>query len=267
MQIFSPLLFILLLILSFYDIASNLNSVLFAIDPKKSTNVSIGAQVEIGQDAAKEISKGIGDLGTNIGLAGSIGAVTAGVAKVVAKSTLPPVQKAGLVMLSSAIGAGLHLGTNAIKIMNRKKSTKYEGSSFTNTSTSEESIVNNVSENINKFIDDSINSPLKDLILSIDIINYACLSLIIILFMIILFKFYFNEENIKFNLSNFIGDKLNNNLNYYFIKIIQLNKRTSTLYIYIIFIVLFIGLISNCYFSTELYNNLDNFVEFHINSK
>ena len=60
---------------------------------------------------------------------------------------------------------------------------------------------------------------------------------------------------------------MNKNLNYYLIKIIQLNKRTSTIYIYIIFIILFIGLFFNCYFSTELYNNLDKFVEIHINSK
>ena len=60
---------------------------------------------------------------------------------------------------------------------------------------------------------------------------------------------------------------MNKNLNYYLIKIIQLNKKTSTVYIFITFIILFTALIFNCYFTTELYNNLDKFIEFHLNLK
>ena len=60
---------------------------------------------------------------------------------------------------------------------------------------------------------------------------------------------------------------MNNNLNYYLIKLIQLNKKTSTVYFFIIFILLFICLGFNCYFITELYNNLDKFVDLHINSR
>ena len=82
-----------------------------------------------------------------------------------------------------------------------------------------------------------------------------------------LFKFYLNEEKVKLNLSSLIGDKMNNNLNYYLIKLIQLNKKTSTVYIFIIFILLFICLGFDCYFITELYNNLDKFVDLHINSR
>lgn len=85
--------------------------------------------------------------------------------------------------------------------------------------------------------------------------------------MIILFKFYLNEEKVKFNLSSLIGDKMNNNLNYYLIKLIQLNRKTSTVYIFLIFILLFIALGFDAYFTTELYNNLDKFVDLHINSR
>jgi hypothetical protein len=85
--------------------------------------------------------------------------------------------------------------------------------------------------------------------------------------MIILFKFYLNQDKVKFNLSSLIGDKINNNLNYYLIKLIQLNKNTSTVYIFIIFILLYIALGYDCYFTTELYNNFDKFEDLHINSR
>lgn len=89
--------------------------------------------------------------------------------------------------------------------------------------------------------------------------------LVIMLFMIILFKFFLNEEKIKLNLSNFIGEKLN--LNYYLIKIIKLNKISGTVYIYFIFILLLIGLGLDLYFVTELYYNLDLFIDLHINRR
>ena len=60
-------------------------------------------------------------------------------------------------------------------------------------------------------------------------------------------------------------NNLNNNLNFYLIKIIQLNKMTSSVYIFIILILLLIGLAFDCYFITEFYNNLDNFINLHIN--
>jgi hypothetical protein len=93
-------------------------------------------------------------------------------------------------------------------------------------------------------------------------INYACLSLIIILFIILLFKFYL-KSSIQLNYSHLIGNYLNSVLNYYLTKILQLNKQTSIIYIFIILIILIISLCFNCYFTTELYNNLDKFIELH----
>ena len=110
-------------------------------------------------------------------------------------------------------------------------------------------------------------SELMLLILCIDAITCVCLYFILILFMMILFKFYINEKKVKLNLSNLIGDRMNNNLNYYLIKLIQLNKKTSTVYIFITFILLVISLGYDCYFITVLYNNLDKFVDLHINSR
>ena len=85
--------------------------------------------------------------------------------------------------------------------------------------------------------------------------------------MILIFKYYLDEDKINIKLSNLIGHKMNNNLNYLIKKLIQLNKKTSTIYILIIFIILFIGLFYNCYFSTVLLNNLDKLIEIHTNIK
>lgn len=113
----------------------------------------------------------------------------------------------------------------------------------------------------------SENSELMNVILSLDIMTYACLYLILNLFMIILFKFYFKEESFKFDISAFVGDKFNANFNFYLIKLIQLNKKTSSVYIFIIFALLFIGLGFEGYFITQLYNHLDKFVDLHVSRR
>lgn len=252
-QIISPLLIILLLILIYYESISNVNNLIFVDNPNKNPNISIGAKVEVSKEAGHEISKGISNIGYNIGLAGTISAVTAATAKVVGKSSLPPVQKAGIVIAGAAAGGAIHVASSAINKLNSNKNIP---------DSSTESITT-----VNKFIADSANTPLNDLIFGIEILNYACLSLIIYLFFIILFKFFLNEDKINLNLSSLIGEKLNKSLNYYLIKIIKLNKKTSTIYIFIIFIILFISLSFNSYFITELSNNLDNYINFHINLK
>jgi hypothetical protein len=205
-------------------------------------------------------------IGRNIGVAGTVAGVSGAVGKAIAKSSLPPLQKAGIVVGAGIAGGAIHVGTSVI---NRVVNTPY----YTTTPpTSTPSTTSNLPDGVNKLMDDSWGgySDLKLLILSIDTLTCVCLSLFIILFMMILFKFYLDKDNVKFNLSSLIGgraSKMNNNLNYYLIKLIQLNKKTSTVYIFIIFILLFIALAYDCYFITELNNNLDKFVDLHINSR
>jgi hypothetical protein len=56
---------------------------------------------------------------------------------------------------------------------------------------------------------------------------------------------------------------LNGKFNYYLNKIIILNKKMNNIYIWIIILLLLIGLISSGYFSTELYNHLDKYINVH----
>jgi hypothetical protein len=222
----------------------------------KTTNntVSIGGSVEMNRDAAEV-------LGRNIGIAGTVAWVSGAVGKAIAKSSLPPLQKAGIVVGAGIAGGAIHIGTSAInRVVNTPSSTTTPPTTTPTT---------NLPDGVNKLLADSGDGGFSDLmllILSIDALTCVCLTFILILFMMILFKFYLNEK-VKLNLSSLIGDKMNNNLNYYLIKLIQLNKKTSTVYIFIIFILLFIALGFDCYFITELYNNLDKFVDLHINSR
>ena len=108
-QILSPLLTVFLILIYYNSIS---NGVLFLND-NKNTNISLGANVEIGKDAAFELSKGINSAGSNIGLAGTVGAVTTGVAKVVSKSSIPPLQKAAVVG-SAFMGGLIHAGATHI---------------------------------------------------------------------------------------------------------------------------------------------------------
>lgn len=222
----------------------------------KTTNntVNIGGSVEMNRDAAEVI-------GRNIGIAGTVAGVSGAVGKAIAKSSLPP--KGGIVIGAGIAGGAIHVGTSVInRVVNTPSSTTTPPTTTPTT---------NLPDGVNKLVGDYGGdggyTDLMLLILSIDTLTCVCLTFILILFMMILFKFYLNEAKVQMNLSSLIGDKMNNNLNYYLIKLIQLNKKTSTVYIFIIFILLFIALGFDCYFITELYNNLDKFVDLHINSR
>lgn len=144
--------------------------------------------------------------------------MASGTAKVLSKSSLRPVQKVGIVIAASVVGAGVQVGVNAIN-------------SISETSNSSSTVDNSNIDNTLKFIGDSDASPLVNLILSINAIIGASLTLVIILFNIILYQYILNENSIKLNLFNFISIKLNSSINNYLIKIIQLNKKKLAVYI------------------------------------
>lgn len=248
LQLLSPLLLLIFLFLSYYRFGFNYTQIFLDDSNKNNNNVSIHGKVEIGKDAATEISKGISSIGSNVGLAGTIGAVTAGVSKVVCKGSLPPVQKASIVLGSSVIGAGIHIGASALNRLNNNKES-YATKNLSNFGV----------DKSNKFMDQGSNSVLSDLILSIDMITSACLSLIIILSIMIFFKFFLNQDKIKFDLTS--------SFNYYLVKMIKFNKKTSVIYIYTILFVLLVGLGFDCYFINVLYSNIDKLVDLHINTR
>jgi hypothetical protein len=183
----------------------------------------------------------------NTGLGASIAAGAAATASVISKSSLPPLQKAAIVVAGATISGAAFTGLNALN------------------NNISQVIDNNSSsvDNTKNFLESHNNSDLSTLILSIDLINGACLSLVLILFIMLIFKLLIKEENIIINFSSLIGSKWNNSLNYYIIKLYKVNQKTSVLYIFIALFLLLIGLGFNSYFLTVLYSNLDQFVNLH----
>nr|YP_010164174.1 hypothetical protein K8J96_mgp04 [Metarhizium album]QRK27496.1 hypothetical protein [Metarhizium album] len=254
LQVLTPawLIFFILLLLNNSIFVVD-NAILHIDDKNVNNTISIGGSIEVTKDAAES-------LGRNIGTAGTIAGVSGAVAKVIGKSSMPPIQKAGVVLASASIAGAIHVATTTYnKIINNNISNLNANSpvdssvSFTGNSLN--------FEGPNKLIADGLKdlSDLKLLLLSMNTLASASLVLVLILFIMISLKLYLNEDKIKFN--NFLGNKVNA----YLIKLIQYNKKTSTIWIFIIFAVLIISLSYECYFITGLYDNLDKFIYFHQN--
>ena len=238
----------LYLIYNLYHVVSMIDIISYVND--KDNNINLHGHVSLNKEAATEISKGISAVGSNLGLGASIAGIGGAVAKGVAKSSMPPLQKAGLIV-SSGVIAGV--GHSIITNVNRYKNSNENISSKADYSDS---------SNISKFIDDGSSSPLQNLLFDIEALNYICLSLMLILIIQISFKFYF-KENVKLNLSSVLGDKFNKTIEYYINKTIFLNKKMSHIYIWFAITLIIIALSFSAYASGELYSNIDGYIAVH----
>ena len=247
----------LCLIYSLYNIVSSIDIVCYLNDKDNNTNpdIDFNATVSIGKDAAAELAKGMQTIGSQIGLGASIVGTGTAVAKGIAKSAMPPLQKAGIIVGSSLIAG---LGHSVISNVNRNKVLHDNISTSTNTAS-----YNSTNDVLNKFIDNTTSSsPLENILFDTGALYYICLSLVTILIIQILFKFYL-KDSINLNLSNLLGTNFNNKLEYYLNLIVNLNKKISFIYIWLILVVLIVGLSLSGYAWSELYNNLDSYIAVH----
>jgi hypothetical protein len=137
--------------------------------------------VEIGKEAAIEISKGISNLGTNIGLGATVAGITTAAAKSISKSYLPPVQKAGIIFAGGIIGGIIHVAASAINHNNISYNSQILSKSINN-------------DNVNKFLDINNNSPLEILLQCINILSDINIFLIFILSLQLFYKFYISDK-------------------------------------------------------------------------
>jgi hypothetical protein len=219
-QIFSIVGFLFTLIITSYNSIFVIDTISYIND---KDNVNLHGHISLNREAAKEIGQGLNTIGSNIGLGATIAGVSSAVAKGVAKSTMPSIQKAGVIL-----GAGLIGGLSHSKISTINRNNVILEGNIKNNYSSNYSDLNS---SINKFVDDTTqSSPLQDLLLNLEITNYVCISLIIILVIQILFKFNIKDK-VSLKLSFILGNNFNNKLEYYLNKIIRLNKKMSTVYI------------------------------------
>jgi group I intron endonuclease len=245
-SVFSILFFIIMTTLSYtYE-----SRPLFAND-NTNDSVKIHGHINVTKDAAAELSKGISAVGSNIGLSGVIVGVVGAVGNTIAKSGMLPLQKAGIVIGVSLLGGFMH------SIIS--KSNRNEG--IVNKIEYDNSPISNIS-NVNKFLDSSDSTPLEGIVSDIQHISITCLSLIFILCIQLIFKFYM-KESITLNLLKDLGNDLFKSLEIYVNKIINLNKKVNVFYIWLIILLLVVGLSTIYYAIYDLDNNLDKYIKVH----
>ena len=224
----------------------------FALDiicsVKDSDGVNLHGQVNITKKAATEISKGISTVGSQLGSGAAIVGIAGAVRKTIAKSSIPPMQKAAVIVGSGLMGGLIHSGVSHINRVNALENI-----------TKNNKDISDVSTSVNNLLDNTITSPLEGLLFSIQGIKAICLTFTLIL-VIQLFVRLHIKEGINISI-------LSTNLNKYLNKLIILNKRVSVIYIWLILVMLLIGLTASVYFSSELYNNLDKYIDIYNNLK
>jgi hypothetical protein len=208
-QIFSFAVMLFLLILIMYNTYNLQDIICFA----KDNTVDLHGHVNMDKDAGKYIGQGLNTVGSSIGLGASMAGIASAVSKGIAKSSMPPLQKAGIIMAGAISGGFAH---SIITTINRKNISSVHD--------------NYIHSNINKFIDDSSSSSLQTLLFDIEGLNITCLSLIILLIIQIIFKLHL-KDNITLKFSSIFSEKFNSSLEYYINNIISLNKKMSTIYI------------------------------------
>lgn len=260
-QIFSLIVIPLYAIHQLYNIPHRyILDVIFHV--KDNHDIDLHGHISINKEAGKAIGQGMNTIGSNIGLGATMAGIGTAVGKTIAKFSIPPVQKAGIVLGASMIAGLFH--SNITTVNRNKIMEKRIKNDLINTV---DSSSNTNNSNINKLIDDNISSsPLQDLLSNIEITNYICISMVVLLIIQIIFKFHI-KDNIKLNLNSILGNKFNNSLECYINKIIVLNKKMSTIYIWLTLITLILGLYSSIYATHDLYVNIDSYVNVYINLK
>ena len=218
-------------------------------------NLELHGHVSMDKEAAKVIGSNINSIGSQVGLGATITGVSMAISKAIAKSGIPPLQKAAIIGAGATFGGVVHSTFTSI---NRKENV-VQNDSYSDS---------NISNNINKLVDDSSSSPLTDLISNMEILDYICIGLIYVLCIQMLFKLYL-KENSKIDLSNIIGEKFNGSLNYYFMKILSMNRSMNNIYIAIIIALLILIILFHIYICNELIENIDSYIKAHniINKK
>jgi hypothetical protein len=166
------------------------------------TKVNVSGHVHVNDGEAGK------SLTNHVGIVGGMGVGVIGVGRAVARAPIPPLAKAGVVLVGAAVGGVVE------KIINNSG----------NVGTSSRSSINNGI--ISKLIDDSQVSVLQENFFLQMIFYLGCLYLVSFLVTQLIFKLYF-KDSVTLDLSRFLGANLNSKLEYYLNKIILLNKRMS----------------------------------------
>jgi hypothetical protein len=179
----------------------------------KDIHVPYRGYAPVDKETTRQIGHGISNVGANIGLAGTVGAVTAGMSGVISKSSVPSLQKVGAVAFGAVLGGGIHIPATHFKGLSEANNANNANNNLPNDSVSE-------------FMSDIDLSPLEGVLWVLDILHQACIGLVYILMMQLVFKLNL-KNGISLNLSKLLGDSMNNNIELFLNKIIYINKKIN----------------------------------------
>jgi hypothetical protein len=147
---------------------------------KDNNDIHLHGHVSVNKDTGKFIGQGMYNIGSNIGLGASVAGISSAVAAGISKSSIPPLQKAGIIMAGGVVGGVVHTIASAI---NRNNNIQYNSSSSSS------------NNNVSNLIDLSNNSsPLETLLQSINILSDVSLFLLLILSLQLFYKFIINDK-------------------------------------------------------------------------
>lgn len=248
-------------------------------DINKNTDIVLKGKVVLNKEAAAEVAEGISSLGSNVGFAATVGAIAGSISKGVAKTALPPVQKAGIIMAGGLAGAVLHVGGSAINAQTHaaarlKQQHSNNADNLSSINTTSDLLKNH---DIKKFMDSfslrstniDYNSPLELLLWCINTLSKISLILIVIIIIQIIFRYFFTSESYESKLK-FIDNLFPNHskiIQSYISKLINLNKSVSLIYLILAIIILLLCTFGIYYFSLELSNNINGYVDVFLNKK
>ena len=257
--VFYKIYFIFYILLNydfFYDIVCNIKPDDIK-DAKENNNVTLKGKVVLDEKAGAELAKSLHSVGSNIGLGACVGSLAAGVSKTLVKSSLPPVQKVGLVAASGMLGAIIHTGASAINAQTH----------MANNNVKAKELPKELPKNVNSLLESSDNtSPLEILLKCINILDAISIWLIIIIFIQFFFKFYITDKP-KLLIIDYLLPSYSNKLKTYIYKLIRVYKNMSNVYIIIALVLLLISFLASTYFALELHNNIDSYVDVYIQLK
>lgn len=261
LQIIIFVAFIVYIFIFIYLYVTLYSDIIFNLNPDEikkvyeNTDIVLKGKVVLDKESGAEVAKGLSNLGSNVGLGACIGALAGGVTKAVAKSGIPPIQKAGLIVASGVIGAALHIGANGVN-------TKIQANR--NVNVSQSNINKNIlPKDINKFIDyKDDNSPMEILLLSINILNWVAIWVFIVITLQFIFKYYVTDKP-ELKIIDYILPFKGKKVKEYIYKIIKLNKSISLFYTIFGWILLFISLIGSWYFSLDLFTSVQEYVDLY----
>ena len=245
-----------------YETHNLLNDIIFKVnsddikDAIENKDVILNGKVVLDKEAVTEVARELSTLGYNLGLAACVGSMTGGVAKVVIKSYIHPLQKAGLVLSVGIVDAVLYTGASAINTQIHAEHSIDKFSAYTNQSL----LPKDVSIFVG-FINDQ--TPLEILLQCIFVLNSISIWIITIFSIQKLFKLYIRDKP-KLIWVYYISFIYSDIIIFYIYKLIKLIKNMNRFYFICAIILLVICIFGYAYFSWELYNNLSNYVDVYI---